>query len=357
MNPSEQLSPTLTPTPTPNPTPSSNFPLKRKRSALTKFRKAVSEVSDPVDLFDLLPKLLSPRFSDAILVHLCEDSRLRLRCAGGEARTAPDPIDESVELRPGSAKTLGFGPLAAFLRRAPMIARRIAPSSVDRSFDSLARLSAKGTYSAVCLPLGVRGKHLGTITLLRDSRKPYTPSFLPLASELAYETGLALDNALTVRDAKIASRAREEALGVISHDLKSPLTAISLQSHLIANAVKGTPNCADVERYLSSTARSIVKMEKLIGCLADFGRLRDGKLPLKRSVHSVAEILDEAKAAIQFQAASKGISFESDIVPEDLLADCDADRIQQVLENLVGNAVKFSPPNARISLGASRMGT
>ena len=143
---------------------------------------------------------------------------------------------------------------------------------------------------------------------------------------------------------------REEFLAIVSHDLRNPLNNISMATQNLLEEPK------DVKELASSINRSADEMLRLIEDLLDVERIAVGKLTLHIEQHDVSEIIKEAVEKFKGTAASKGITLEA--APQDVCGYvvCDRSRVMQVLSNLIGNAIKFTPAKGQICVSCQRAG-
>lgn len=164
---------------------------------------------------------------------------------------------------------------------------------------------------------------------------------------------LAEENARLYRQAEQASRAREDVLAVVSHDLKNPLSTVRLGASMLARRLPTPPEGAALQRQVAAINRAAGHMQDLITRLLDAARLDAGQ-PLVMDLKP--ELLDglavEALALVEPQAQGKGIHLELQVA-EGLSACCDRHRVLQVLANLLGNALKFTPPGGQVTVSAT----
>jgi signal transduction histidine kinase len=144
---------------------------------------------------------------------------------------------------------------------------------------------------------------------------------------------------------------REEFLAIVSHDLRNPLNHISMAAQ---NLLEGAE---DVKEIAASINRSAGEMLRLIQDLLDIERIAAGKLTLHYEEHDAGEIIKEAVEAFKEDAASKGIALS--VTPEACggYVVCDRSRVMQVLSNLIGNALKFTPAKGQIRVSCAKTGT
>jgi signal transduction histidine kinase len=149
---------------------------------------------------------------------------------------------------------------------------------------------------------------------------------------------------------KAALTTREEFLAIVSHDLRNPLNHISIA---VQNLLEEPE---DIKELASSINRSAGEMLRLIEDLLEVERIAVGKLTLHYEEHDVSEIIKQAVEELQGAAASKGITLEAE--PQDVCGYvvCDRSRVMQVLSNLIGNALKFTPAKGQICVSCQRTG-
>jgi PAS domain S-box-containing protein len=145
-----------------------------------------------------------------------------------------------------------------------------------------------------------------------------------------------------------AARLKNELIGVVSHELRNPLTSIRGAIRLVA-ARMGNEE-PKLKELVDVASRNSDRMLRLVNDLLDVERVTSGSVPLSRESLSVFDVMTEARDAVATSALEKNLVFE--VEPSDATVDADHDRIVQVLANLIGNAIKFSPANARILISA-----
>lgn len=154
-------------------------------------------------------------------------------------------------------------------------------------------------------------------------------------------------------DAAVATR--DEFLGIVSHDLRDMLSAVVGFAAVIAKAESQEDHKEQVVRYAEGIQRSGARMNRLIGDLTDVACIEAGVLAVTREVGDPAEVVTEAVDSFQVQAAANAISVRAEIVPPASLASFDPARILQVLTNMLGNAIKFTPQGGRVVVRLERI--
>jgi signal transduction histidine kinase len=153
------------------------------------------------------------------------------------------------------------------------------------------------------------------------------------------------------RAAEEALEARSRLLEVIAHDLRSPLSAVTLSATLIRRAGRDP---GDVKRA-TSIERVAARMERLLADLLDVGALETGGLTVRPVPCAVGPVISEVITSTRLLAEEKSIRLDEEVEPG-LEVRADPQRLAQVLANLVGNAVKFTPPDGRVLARVFRVG-
>jgi signal transduction histidine kinase len=185
-----------------------------------------------------------------------------------------------------------------------------------------------------------------------ESGRHYTPDDLELAEGIAARAALALDNARlygnaeTARaEAEDANRAKDQFLSVVSHELKTPLAAALGWLHVLR---QGRHDLAT--RALETIERSMKLQSQLIDELLDISRVVTGRLRLDPRPVDFSRIVEVAIEMIRPEAAANGVRLEVNVdrLPGPIFGD--PNRVQQIVSNLLGNAVKFTPADGSVSV-------
>lgn len=145
---------------------------------------------------------------------------------------------------------------------------------------------------------------------------------------------------------------RDEVLGVVAHDLRNPLMALSMYAHLLQDSGLS----AEQEAWTGVMLRGVEQMNRLIQNLLDASALDEGRLRVEPVPVAVEPLLREAAHLLERQAEERGLQLSWSAAPGLPAVLADYDRMLQVLSNLLGNAVKFSPPGAEVELRAEPRG-
>ena len=150
-----------------------------------------------------------------------------------------------------------------------------------------------------------------------------------------------------------ALSAREELLGIVAHDLRNPLGAIAMK----ASHLRRTAEAEAVRKHAASIENVAVRMEHIIRSLLDLASVDAGRFSISPARCQVADLLHETTDLFDSVAAAKSIELARARIDPDLAVHADRDRILQVLSNLVGNALKFTPKGGRVAVAAERNGS
>jgi PAS domain S-box-containing protein len=222
---------------------------------------------------------------------------------------------------------------------------------VTRSAEWLEVFHALNPQSVMAAPLTAHGTLQGAILFASNQSGRYGPRDLLLAEGVASRLGLAIENARLYQDALLATQARDDVLRIVAHDLRNPLSGIRLAVTVLEHQISEEGR----QRGLKSVAtvnRSLQRAERLINDLLDVTRVEAGQLVVKHERVSAPQLLYDVVEAQQLLASSASIELR--FGARDDLPDLqgDRDRLLQVMENLIGNAVRFTPPGGSITVSA-----
>jgi signal transduction histidine kinase len=286
-------------------------------------------------------RLVVPRLGEICLADIIEDDGSVRRVDGvlDDWQLAPTP-----GLRAGETLLIGDVTQNALATIAPEPAGQAA-------------IRAAGIRSLVLLPLIGRGRLLGVLTLAttRPDRR-FTKTDLPLLEDVAQRTALGADNARLYQQALQASRARDDTLAAISHDLRNGLNTVLTAVGLLLRSLPPDNEGRRDRRHVEAIRRSAERMNRLIGDLLDVASIESGRLFVEPQNHLVRPIIEEAVLACRPQAGEKTLRVEEQIPPDDFAAVCDRERVVQVLGNLIGNAIKFTPEGGSVRVSAEPVG-
>lgn len=237
----------------------------------------------------------------------------------------------------------------------PVLIERVTPEIVGswaQSEEHLRALQEMQPRSLIVVPILARGKALGVLKVaLSTGLRAYGEEDLRLMQEVAHRAALAIDNARLYRVAERALQARDSLLGVVAHDLRNPLSIILMQ----ATALRGPHGEPDrsSQRPADAIERAANRMNRLIQDLLDITSMEAGRLSIEQRPVNASKALFDFVEAQKPLALSKSLELRLDVAANLSDVFADRDRLLQVLENLVGNALKFTGSGGSVTLGAA----
>ncbi len=194
-----------------------------------------------------------------------------------------------------------------------------------------------GPVSYLGVPLLLKDRLAGAITFCGSAHRRYQARDLEVAEELARRAALALDNARLYRRAQEALRARDDFLSVAAHEIRGPVTAI----HLAAQTIKkGKVRPEALPGMLAIVEREDRRLSQFVDELLDLGRVREGRLALQFESVSLGEVVRDVARRLDADLIRSRSSL-SVLAEENVVGQWDRFRLEQVVNNLLGNAIKF----------------
>jgi len=154
-------------------------------------------------------------------------------------------------------------------------------------------------------------------------------------------------------EAETANRMKDEFLATVSHEIRTPLNAIIGWSHLLRS---GRLDQATTQRAIETIDRNAKSQAQLIEDILDVSRMITGKLRLNNEPVDISSVINAAIDSVQLAIDSKELHLEVTMDPSARHTLGDANRLQQVVWNLLANAIKFTPPGGRIEVRVERAG-
>ena len=226
----------------------------------------------------------------------------------------------------------------------PLLIEHVSAEQLESASQGpahLAALRAVNPTSLMAVPLLRHGELLGMLAFISSSvSRTYRSADLPLALALADRAAVSIENARLYRAAVHATQLRDQVLGIVAHDLRNPLNAVLMQ----ASVLQGKPSAI--------IHRAATRMNRLIQDLLDVARMEAGQLRVERARVDSHALIVEAADSQRPLAASSSLDVQLDVAPDLPEVYGDRDRLLQVFENLIGNAMKFTPSGGRVAIGA-----
>jgi signal transduction histidine kinase/CheY-like chemotaxis protein len=223
-------------------------------------------------------------------------------------------------------------------------------TALARDAQHLELLRATGLTSFISVPLEARGRILGVLTLaMSESDRCYKSADLPLAEDLAHRIAAAIDNARLYRTAQDSIHMRDVFLSVAAHELRTPLTSLLGYTQLVERRSRHASTISDRDRQaLRIVSDQATRLSKMVTSLLDISRLQLGQLSIEPTVldlGALAARLVEETRPLLLQHSIEYIGTHTPV-----LISGDELRLEQALQNLIQNAVKYSPDGGAITV-------
>lgn len=305
-----------------------------------------------------MARLAVPHIADWCVVDvLGEDGTLRrLAVAHVDARKVE--LAHDIHRRfPPDPRTLG-GAYAVVRTGRSQLMNEITDAQIQsaaRDDDHRRLLFELRPRSFMCVPLKTREGTVGALTFVAaESERRYDGTDLALAEALANRAAVAIDNAKLFREAQQANRLKDEFLATLSHELRSPLTAVLGWAHLLRT---GALDEAARQRAIETIERNAQAQAQLVDDLLDVSRIITGKLRLSVQSVDLPTVVETVVESLRPAADAKQIAIHTRLDRGAAPVAGDPDRLQQIAWNVVSNAVKFTLPGGRVDVRLERVDT
>ena len=297
----------------------------------------------------LMQKIAALLPHSAVLIWLRNDTTGRLERAAcfnidREAWVGP-PLGETPALVRAVVETVTF-----------VISKNVRtdPRVLDREF-----YTQQGIVSYLGVPLAVEDQVFGALLLLTREEHDFPPEEVEFLITLAGQAATAIQKSRLYEQIKTQAAQLESAnreicnfTALIAHDLRSPLNQVLGVSELMTDSAFG-PVTDEQKKWLRNVTANVGQLVALVDDFLDVSKLESGRLDLTCTAVDLGKLIADAVENYRFQVKKKEIAVRqavSDLVPR---VPADQRRVEQVLNNLLSNALKFTPQTGEIEIGAS----
>ncbi|WP_317205475.1 HAMP domain-containing sensor histidine kinase [Janthinobacterium sp.] len=147
-----------------------------------------------------------------------------------------------------------------------------------------------------------------------------------------------------------AERRKDEFIASLGHELRNPLTPIKSSAELLGQLY---PDAPGVTRIRAIIERQVGHLTRLVDDLLDVARISNGKIGLRRATIRLSDVIEHVRELCQRAASEKGIALTFSLPARDVAFCADQARVVQMLANIVGNAIKFTPAGGHVALAAA----
>lgn len=359
---------------------------QERQTYLAEASRVLSSSLDYETTFQSVAKLTVPRLADWCTVHILpleEDPNSLVPRQVALAHFDPAKVRWAEEFQKAFAERYPYDPdaptgLPNVIRTGqpevfPDIPEEMLLAVAGTDEELLHILREIGFSSSMSVPIIARGRVLGAIQFVAttESGKHYDANDLTLAQNLANRAALALDNARLYKEAQGAIAVRNEFLSIAAHELKTPITSLQgyaqLQLRRIDRVQKAqaepsvqsavalattTLDMKSLRQSLETINFQTDKLRRLVERLLDLSRLESGRLILEPAPVNIVSLVQDAARMVQIISSRHQISVETS-EPE-LIVLLDRLRFEQVVLNLIENAIKYSPDGGPVVVSIHR---
>lgn len=322
---------------------------QRQRSAARFLAEATARLATSIDYPETLKavaRALVPELADWCAVDLVEDG-VRQSLAVAHADPAKVQMAAAFRSKYPPDEDAGTGVPGVLRTGIPELYAQLTPELLrqgakdEEHFRAMMEL---GLHSLMIVPILVGGRAEGTLTLASsESQRTYDAEDLALACEIGRRAGTAIENARAFRSAKAAIRARDEFLAVAGHELRTPLAALMLQIESVRLAMSTGAVATQPERFsarLDKTFGHALRLARLVDGLLDVSRVADGRVELAIEDVDVAALVRDTCERFTEDATRTGCELRV-VAPVPCPGRFDPQRLEQIVSNLLSNAMKY----------------
>jgi PAS domain S-box-containing protein len=299
--------------------------------------------------------LAVPVIADWCAVDVLTDEHKLERVAVAHVNPAKIDLARTIRTRYEDVNS-AFSPTSVVRTGTPALVKEITDDMIAASAqgdeERIAVIRSLGLRSYMIVPLTVHGRTFGALTFATaESSRLYTDEDFRFAQDVAFRAALAVDNAHAYQEAQTANRLKDEFLATLSHELRTPLNAILGYTRLLQSGMIVDDRRASA---LTTVERNAFALTQIVEDILDVSRIISGKIRLNIQSVDVADVVKNAVDTIRPAADAKQIRIQMILDPRAAISG-DPDRLQQVVWNLVSNAVKFTPKQGIVEVLLERI--
>jgi PAS domain S-box-containing protein len=328
----------------------------RRLEFLAEASSLLTRSLDATGILNGLVALATPRLCTWCVVDIAREGGMIEQAAFAHEDEALRPVGAELAKRRPPVEDADRG-IAGVLRSRQPEAAECDPVTLAAvlGVEDLESVRRLGAAAYLTVPLCARGQVLGAFTLVASSpSRRFDPSDVALVMDLGQRAALAVENARLYAAAQQAIRVREEFLSIASHELRTPLSALELQVQSFQIQLGKQP--VDLARVITKAdvvRRQVDRLARLISEMLDVSRIDAGRLELAREEVDLGELVHEVAARFSGELERAETALELDVA-EGVIGRWDRLRLDQVVTNLLHNAIKYGKgAPIRVALAAS----
>jgi signal transduction histidine kinase len=277
---------------------------------------------------------------------------IRAICGGEEAFAgAMGPRDKSVRIwtrsGPGTLDLEGWDTPVTLLEEVLGGETRLLARKEFAAAGLSMLLDRPGDY-ALAAPLRVSDQTLGVLVAL-GSRPQFHPEGISLATLFARQVSAAVGNARVFEQVRAVDRSKSEFLSIASHEVRTPLTVMKSSLDILVSSPK-FEYTADQRQLIAFCQESVERLIRLVKDILDVSKIEAGVLSIQFQPTSLNDLIEKCLFWVPQLPGGQGIEVEARLPSEPAMVLADPQRIMQVLENLISNAIKFSKPGGKVTI-------
>jgi len=338
-------------------------PSERRAAVLAEISIVLGSSLDYERALPRVARLAVPVLGDLCTIDVVQEDGALHRVASAHGESSKEALAYEIRARHGFNPAAAHGVGAVVRTRRPEIVARVTDaylSAIAQNAEQLALFRRLSPRSWIIVPLVANERVLGALTLaITESARRYRQADLSFATVMAAHTASAIENARLYREAQsaraaaeAANRAKDEFLSTLSHELRNPLNAVHGWATLIE---RGQLGAAQTHRAVEVIVRNVNAQIRLVDDLLDMSRVLSGRMRLVVQPVDLRDLIDDALEAVRHAAEAKGIRLQPVLEIPGLLVSGDPGRLQQIVWNLLENAVKFTPKGGRVQVQLQRV--
>jgi PAS domain S-box-containing protein len=300
--------------------------------------------------------LAVPTFADACAIHLRDEHGDLALAAAMHCDPSKHGPMLTLASRPSPNRSRGWG--RAVRDGTVELFAEIDEAAIHQALGDdpalLEAFAALRLTSQLTVPLRAQGRLLGAITFaLGPGERRYAQADVELAEDMAGRCAIAILNAQLYEDGRRANQVKDEFLATLSHELRTPLNAILGYARMLRGGVlRGDKQ----ERAFGILERNASALSQIVADILDVSRIVSGKLRLDVVPLDLTTVVGDALTTVAPTAEAKGVALVANLDAQPATVLGDADRLRQIVWNLVSNAVKFTPKGGRVDVTVERAG-
>lgn len=323
----------------------------KRTDRIQKFLASLTAILQTTLDYDEIIKLLAlapiPDFADGCIVDIMEDHQINRIITKHSDPSTEELMFELHRRYPPSVNSPQ--PSAVVIRTGkPKLLRNVDLSVIlDHTLDRehMGLISKIGVRSLITVPIQIRGQTIGAINLLNTTnRRNFDDLDLDMAVELSHRGAVAMENARLYRDAQLAIHQRDDFISIASHELKTPITSLKMQMQVASRSISKSPSphvdATYVKKIMDTSNTQLDRLTRLVEDMLDISRISTGKMVMSYQEVDFSELVKDVLTRFADQMKELGIDIHASL-EEGVNVSCDVFRIEQVITNLLTNAIRY----------------